>query len=148
MTVLDGHSAMDGLPIILAAFLPISELLGAVPVGYAVGLHPAAICVCVLLGNCAPIVVVRACLAPVRRCGPVARWLARIQHSRCSGYIRRRGDWFVLAATPLTGVWFMTAATLLVGMNGRRTTGAMIASIAAYTAIYAVAVARGIRLWT
>ncbi len=139
---------MDAFPVIVAAFLPISELVVAVPVGYAMGLHPAAICVCVILGNCAPIAVIRFCMVPMSRSGPTARLLQRVQHSRWSGYVHRRGDWFVLAATPLTGVWFMTLTTLLAGMTGRRTTAAMIASIAGYTFIYAVAVAHGIRLLT
>lgn len=99
----------------LTAMVPVLELRGAIPVGVAAGLPPAAACVAAILGNMVPVpfilLLVRRAFAWLRNTkllGPKIVWLERRAHLK--GRLVRRyrlPGLVILVAIPLpgTGAW-------------------------------------------
>ena len=97
------------------AMVPVIELRGAIPVGIAAGLPPAAACVTAILGNLLPVPFIMLLVRRVfnwlwdtRFFGPKIVWLERRAHLK--GRIVRKyrlAGLFVLVAIPLpgTGAW-------------------------------------------
>ena len=99
----------------LTAMVPVLELRGAIPVGVAAGLPPAAACAAAILGNMVPVPVilllVRQAFAWLRKTkllGPKIVWLERRAHLK--GRLVRKyrlPGLMILVAIPLpgTGAW-------------------------------------------
>ncbi len=143
------QSIVENLPpelaIIALAALPVIELRGAVPLGLALGVHPAEVYFLAVLGNMLPIPLVYHLLVPVRRwlgASPavrrfVDRYLDRLL--RRSATIAKYGFWglvvFVAVPLPGTGAWTGAIAASLLGMRFRSTAvaltlGTMLAGVA------------------
>lgn len=99
----------------LTAMVPVLELRGAIPVGVAAGLPPAAACAAAILGNMVPVpfilLLVRRAFAWLRKTkllGPKIVWLERRAHLK--GRLVRKyrlPGLMILVAIPLpgTGAW-------------------------------------------
>lgn len=132
------------LAIVALAALPVIELRGAVPLGLALGLHPAWVYLLAVVGNMLPIPFVYQLLVPVRRhlsASPsmhrfVDRYLNQVLHRSAS--VAKYGFWglvvFVGVPLPGTGAWTGAIAASLLGMRFRPamvalTAGTMLAGI-------------------
>ena len=90
------------------AMVPVLELRGAIPVGVAAGLSPAAACLVSILGNMVPVPLIFDWLRGTRLFGPRIDWLERRAHLK-GRMVRkyRLPGLIILVAIPLpgTGAW-------------------------------------------
>lgn len=121
------------------AMTPVLELRGAIPVGIAAGLPPAAACVAAILGNLLPVPFVMLLArrvfdwlrdAPV--VGPKVRWLERRAHLK--GRLVRKyrlAGLVILVAIPLpgTGAWTGALAASLLDIRLRTALPAIAAGL-------------------
>jgi uncharacterized membrane protein len=115
------------LAVLLVAGLPVVELRGALPVGLALGLHPAWAFTLSVLGNMLPVPLVFLLLDPVTRrlmsLPRVSAWIATYldRTRKKSGQIRKYGFWglvvFVGVPLPGTGAWTGAIAASLLGLK-------------------------------
>jgi len=132
------------LAIMALAALPVIELRGAVPLGLALGLHPAWVYLLAVVGNMLPIPFVYHLLVPVRRHLSASPGMRRFVDRHLNQVLRRSttvakyGFWglvvFVGVPLPGTGAWTGAIAASLLGMRFRPamvalTTGTMLAGI-------------------
>ena len=137
----------------LTAMVPVLELRGAIPVGVAAGLPPAAACAAAILGNMVPVpfilLLVRRAFAWLRKTkllGPKIVWLERRAHLK--GRLVRKyrlPGLMILVAIPLpgTGAWTGALVAALLDIRLRHAfpailLGVLIAGLLILTLTYGV----------
>ena len=107
------------------AMVPVLELLGAIPVGVAAGLSPAAACLVSILGNMVPVPFILLLIRRIfdwlrgtRLFGPRIDWLERRAHLK-GRMVRkyRLPGLIILVAIPLPGTGAWTGALLDIRMR-------------------------------
>jgi len=115
-------------PVVLTAMLPVAELRGAIPVGFALGLDPWTVVLIAIVVNCLVFFPIFFGLKLLYK-DILINW--RIFHrvmdrvrNKASGHIERWGILglaaFVAVPLPVTGAWTGTAIAWLLGLDWKR----------------------------
>jgi len=131
---------IKALSVWLTAFLPVSELFVAIPAGFALGLNAPSVWLWTVVGNFMPILLIQLLYEQLMGCRPIGRWLSRLATDKVQARANKYGIWFVLLATPLTGVWAMAITARLLAMEAGRVRLFALLSIC----IYALGVTLGV----
>lgn len=113
-------------------FFPLTEIVVAVPAAVATGLDSTSVLFWTIFGNFTPVVLIVALYDTLYRNERIARWFDRLLSEKARMRINRYGIWFVLLATPWTGVWAMSVTVKCLGMDSKRYMVASFVSIVAY----------------
>jgi uncharacterized membrane protein len=128
-------------------FFPLAEIYIAIPVAMATGLDPASVFFWSVFGNFTPLVCIHFFHNQLIRAERINRWLARLNSPKFKQNMDRHGIWFVLVATPWTGVWAMGVTAKLLGMDGRKLLWSSLASIVIYGAVLVMMIEMGLSLF-
>jgi uncharacterized membrane protein len=129
-------------------FFPLAEIYIAIPAALATGLDPASVFFWSVFGNFTPLVFIHFFHDQLSRSERIRRWLERLNSPKFRQNMDRHGIWFVLVATPWTGVWAMGVTAKLLGMDGRKLLWSSLASISIYGAVLVVVIEMGLSLFT
>jgi uncharacterized membrane protein len=127
-------------------FFPLAEIYIAVPAALATGLDPASVFFWSVFGNFTPLLLIHYFHDQLRKIERINRWLERLYSPKFKQNVDRHGIWFVLIATPWTGVWVMGVTAKVLGMDGRKLLWSSLVSIAVYGAVLVFAIEAGISL--
>ncbi|GIK28896.1 MAG: small multi-drug export protein [Chloroflexi bacterium] len=127
-------------------FFPLAEIYVAVPLAMASGLDAVSAFFWSVLGNATPILLVHFAYDRAMRSDRLKSWMHRLVSDRATARFNRWGLWFVLIATPWTGVWVMAATSKVLRLEPRRFIPAALVSITVYAAIIAFALHSGAAL--
>lgn len=117
------------LAVLLVSALPVVELRGAIPLGFAMGLTPVQSFLLAVIGNLLPVPFLLLLLEPlapylqrIPLLGNLVRWFRRRAMCR-SGEVERLGLWglviFVAVPLPSTGAWTGATIAALLGYPWR-----------------------------
>lgn len=127
-------------------FFPLAEIYVAVPAAMATGLDPVSVFFWSVFGNFTPLVLIHFFHERLSQIERVNRWLERFNSPKFKAQVDRHSVWFVLIATPWTGVWVMGVTAKLLGMDARKLLWFSLISIALYGAALVVMIEMGISL--
>lgn len=127
-------------------FFPLAEIYVAIPAAMATGLDPASVLFWSVFGNFTPLILIHFFHEQLSRSERIKRWLEKLNSPKFRQKVDRHGVWFVLIATPWTGVWAMGVTAKLLGMDGRKLLWSSLASIVVYGAVLVVMIEMGISL--
>ncbi len=116
-------------------FFPLAEIYIAVPAGVAAGLDNVSIIFWAVFGNITPILLITGLYDTIRRNDRIAAWLDGLISEKAQARVNQYGIWFVLLATPWTGVWVMSVTAKCLGMESRRYVIAASLSVLIYAVV-------------
>jgi len=115
-------------PVILTTMLPVAELRGGIPLGFALGLDPLAVVLVAFIVNCLVFFPIFFGLRLLYK-DVLVRWdffhrLMNRAHQKAAGHVERWGILglaaFVAVPLPVTGAWTGTAIAWLLGLEWKR----------------------------
>lgn len=129
------------LAVVMVAMLPVLEVRGAIPLGFAMGLSPAQALLFSIIGNLIPIPFLLLMLDPIvnlfRRV-PLVGKLVDVFRNRAQAQSERAVHWgwwglalFVAVPLPTTGAWTAAAIAALIGYPFRKGLSAIICGVLA-----------------
>jgi uncharacterized membrane protein len=127
-------------------FFPLAEIYVAIPAAMATGLDPASVFFWSVFGNFTPLLLIHYFHDQLSGSERISRWLEKLNSPKFKEKVDRHGVWFVLVATPWTGVWAMGVTAKLLGMDGRKLLWSSLASIGIYGAVLVVMIEMGLSL--
>ena len=113
-------------------FFPLAEIYVAIPAALATGLDPASVVFWSVFGNFTPLLLIHFFYERMMQNERIRGWLQRLYSPKFKENVDKHGVWFVLLATPWTGVWAMGVTAKLLGMNVRTLLWSSFASILVY----------------
>lgn len=116
-------------------FFPLAEIYVAVPAALAAGLDNVSALFWTISGNITPIILIHYGFEALMRHDRVRGWLSRLVSDRAKARFDRWGVWFILLATPWTGVWAMGVTAKMMRIEPRRFIVAAAASVTIYAAV-------------
>ena len=129
-------------------FFPAFEIYVAVPAGIALGLDSFSVLFFSVFGNFTPVLFIEY----------GHRWLMRFEWMRArmnkpvseklERYVNKYGIWYILLATPWTGVWLMGISVKALNINRKIFFRAALCSIFLHGAVILVFIKMGINLFT
>lgn len=122
-------------------FFPLAEIYVAIPAAIALGLDDFSVIFWGVLGNFTPALLVNFLYEQLIRIERVNKWMRRMISEQAEERINRWGFWFVLLATPWTGIWIMAVTAKALKMERSRFLIAAFISIL----VYAIAILLTIR---
>lgn len=125
-------------------FFPLAEIYVAVPYAVALGLDNVSVLVWTVFGNFTPALLIVVLYQQMLRIPRIAKWLDRLISEKAQARVNRWGIWFVLLATPFTGIWAMAVAAKIIKLDTRRFLVAAFVSILVYAVILLVLLRLGI----
>ncbi|MFW5691421.1 MAG: small multi-drug export protein [Chloroflexota bacterium] len=125
-------------------FVPVAEIIIAVPGAMALELSLASAIIWPILGNLTPIILIDIFYDQMMRWPWLSRWLDRLATPSSRARMDRWGVWAVLLLTPWMGVWVTAMTAQLLGMDRRRLLLAAGVSIGVYAVITALAFSAGV----
>lgn len=138
-------------PVILTTMLPVAELRGGIPLGFALGLDPMLVVLTAFIVNCLVFFPIFFGLKLLYK-DVLIKWnffhrLMDRVHRKAHGHIERWGVLglaaFVAVPLPITGVWTGTALAWLIGLDWKKSflsicLGVLVATIIVATASWGI----------
>lgn len=125
-------------------FFPLAEIYIAVPSAVALGLDDLSVILWTVLGNFTPALLINFLYQQIMRIPRVASWLKRLISDKVQAQINRFGMWFVLLATPWTGIWAMAVAAKILRIRTGQFLLAAFVSILVYAVVILVLIRAGL----
>lgn len=125
-------------------FFPLAEIYIAVPSAVALGLDDVSVILWTVLGNFTPALLINFLYQQIMRIPRVASWLKRLISEKVQAQINRFGMWFVLLATPWTGIWAMAVAAKILRIRTGQFLLAAFVSILVYAVVILVLIRAGL----
>lgn len=125
-------------------FFPLAEIYIAVPSAVALGLDDVSVILWTVLGNFTPALLINFLYQQIMRIPRVASWLKRLISDKVQAQINRFGMWFVLLATPWTGIWAMAVAAKILRIRTGQFLLAAFVSILVYAVVILVLIRAGV----
>ncbi|HRL13069.1 MAG TPA: small multi-drug export protein [Aggregatilineales bacterium] len=125
-------------------FFPLAEIYIAVPSAVALGLDDVSVILWTVLGNFTPALLINFLYQQIMRIPRVASWLKRLISDKVQAQINRFGMWFVLLATPWTGIWAMAVAAKILRIRTGQFLLAAFVSILVYAVVILVLIRAGL----
>lgn len=125
-------------------FFPLAEIYIAVPSAVALGLDDVSVILWTVLGNFTPALFINFLYQQIMRIPRVASWLKRLISEKVQAQINRFGMWFVLLATPWTGIWAMAVAAKILRIRTGQFLLAAFVSILVYAVVILVLIRAGV----
>ncbi|MEM6283093.1 MAG: small multi-drug export protein [Chloroflexota bacterium] len=113
-------------------FFPLAEIYVAVPYAVALGLDDVSVILWTVLGNFTPALLIIVMYRQMMRIPRVASWLGGLVSEKAKARVDRWGVWFVLLATPLTGIWVMAATAKILQLRNTQFLVSALVSILVY----------------
>jgi len=101
-------------------FFPLAEIYVAVPYAIALDLDNVSVIVWTVFGNFTPALLISFLYQQLVRIPRIAKWMESLVSEKAQQRIDRWGIWFVLLATPLTGIWIMSVTAKIIQLNTAR----------------------------
>ena len=124
-------------------FVPVSEIIIAVPAGIALGLGYVSVVIWAVFGNFLPVLLISYGYEHLQKIERVRGWLAYITSEKAKQWINQYGSWAIIIVTPWVGVWAMTVVAKTLGMSSQRLIAAAFASITLYAVGISLLIAMG-----
>jgi uncharacterized membrane protein len=125
-------------------FFPLAEIYVAIPAALAMGLDPVSVFFWCVFGNFTPLLLIHLFYEQMIRNERLQRWLNRFTSPKFKEKVDSHGTWFVLVATPWTGVWVMGVTAKLLGMDTRKLLWTSLVSITVYGVVLVALIQSGI----
>jgi uncharacterized membrane protein len=129
-------------------FFPLAEIYVAIPAAMAMGLDPVSVFFWSVFGNFTPLLLIHFFYEQMARSEWLQRWLNRFISPKFKQKVDSHGTWFVLVATPWTGVWVMGVTAKLLGMDTRKLLWTSLVSITIYGIVLVALIQSGIAFFS
>lgn len=113
-------------------FVPVGELLIAVPAALASGLDDVSAIFWTVFGNLTPLLIIHFGFEGLMRVDRIHGWLTKLVSDKAKARFDKWGIYFILLATPWTGVWAMGVTAKALRIEPRRFILAACSSIFLY----------------
>jgi len=113
-------------------FVPVGELLIAVPAALAAGLDDVSAIFWTVFGNLTPLLIIHFGFEWLMRVERIRGWLTKLVNDKAKARFDKWGIYFILLATPWTGVWAMGVTAKALRIEPHRFITAACASIFFY----------------
>jgi uncharacterized membrane protein len=132
----------------LLGFFPLAEIYVAIPAAMAMGLDPVSVFFWCVFGNFTPLLLIHFFYEQMARNERLQHWLNRLSSPKFKQKVDSHGTWFVLIATPWTGVWVMGMTAKLLGMDTRKLLWTSLVSITIYGIVLVALIQSGIAFFS
>ena len=119
-------------------FFPLAEIYVAVPAALASGLDNVSAIFWTVIGNFTPVLLIHFGFEALMRIDRIRNWMTKLVSDNAKARFDKWGIYFILLATPWTGVWAIGVTAKALRIEPRRFMAAAFASIFIYAVVLVV----------
>jgi uncharacterized membrane protein len=116
-------------------FFPLAEIYVAVPAALAAGLDDISAIFWTVTGNITPILLIHFGFEALMRIDRIRNWMTKMVSDKAKARFDKWGIYFILLATPWTGVWVMGVSAKALRIEPRRFIFTACASVFIYAVV-------------